>query len=150
MTGRTTPLECERVGRRRAVRAARLAVRLAVDELFELLARLEVRDLLRRDVDLVARLRVAALPRLTLAQPEAAEAAQLDLLTPMQRIDDALEDRVDDDLGVLLRQVGDTGDLLHELRLGHAAARRCRKGHGGQFLLRKWSPSVADPSPALS
>jgi hypothetical protein len=39
-------------------------------------------------------------------RPEAAEPAQLDLLAAMQRVDDALEHRVDDDLGMLLRQVG--------------------------------------------
>jgi hypothetical protein len=41
----------------------------------------------------------------------------------MQRVDDALEYRVDDDFRMLLREVGNPGDLLHELRLGHAAAR---------------------------
>src|SRR5687768_7735600 len=67
--------------------------RLAVDELLQLLARLEVRHLLRRHVDLVARLGVPALPRLALPQAEAAEPAQLDLLPSMQRVDDALEHR---------------------------------------------------------
>ena len=56
-----------------------------------------------------------------LPQAEAAEPAQLDLLAPVQRVDDALEHRVDDDLGVLLGQVGDPRDFLDELRLRHAA-----------------------------
>src|SRR4051794_36881445 len=67
---------------------------LAVDQIFQFLARLEVRDLLRRHVHLVARLRIAALARLALAQAEAAESTQLDLLATMQRIDDALEHRI--------------------------------------------------------
>ena len=41
----------------------------------------------------------------------------------VQRVDDALEHRVDDDFRVLLREVGDARHFLHELRLGHAAAR---------------------------
>src|SRR5437016_3705876 len=71
-----------------------------VDELLELFAGLEVRNLLRRDVHLVAGLRVASLAGFALAEAEAAEPAQLDLLAAMQRVDDALEHRVDDDLGV--------------------------------------------------
>src|SRR5688572_6342980 len=96
-------------------------LRLAVDEILQLLARLEVRHLLRRHIDLVAGLRVAALPRLALPQAETAEPSQLDLLAAVQRVDDALEDGIDDDLGVLLREVRDARDLLDELRLGHAA-----------------------------
>src|SRR4051794_14236949 len=74
--------------------------RFAVDQLLELLARLEVRHLLRRNVHLVAGLGIAPLPRFTPPEPETAEPPQLDLLAAMQRVDDALEDRVDDDLGV--------------------------------------------------
>src|SRR4051812_30352729 len=93
-----------------------------VDELFQLLARLEVRNLLRRDVDFVAGSRIATLARLPLAQPEAAESAQLDFLAAVQRVDDAFEDGVDNDFGVLLRQVGHPRNFLDEFRLGHAAA----------------------------
>jgi hypothetical protein len=39
----------------------------------------------------------------------------------MQRVDDALEYRVDDDFGVFLGEVGDARDFLDELRLRHAA-----------------------------
>src|SRR5262249_23168971 len=101
---------------------------LAVDQLLELLAWLEVRDLLRRHVHLVAGLGVAPLARLATPQPEAAEPAQLDLLAAMQRVDDALEDRVDDDLGVLLGEVRNPGTLFDELRFRHAASI-----HGGSF-----------------
>src|SRR5205823_4124266 len=94
----------------------------AINELLELLARLEVRHLLRRHVDLVARLRVPALARFPFAQAEAAKAPQLDFLAAVQRVDDALEHRVDDDLGVFLGQIGHARDFLDEFRLGHAAA----------------------------
>src|SRR5690349_23125435 len=95
---------------------------LPVDQILQFLARLEVGHLLRRHVHLVAGLRITALARLALPQPEAAEAAQLDLLASVQRFDDALEYGVDNDFGMLLRQIGDPGHFLHELRLGHAAA----------------------------
>src|SRR5439155_12319261 len=101
--------------------AARRWAGLSIDEVLQLFARLEVGHFLRRHIDLVSRLRVAALAGLALAQPEAAEPSQLDLLTAMQRLDDAAEDRVDDDFGVLLRQIRNPRHFLDELRLGHAA-----------------------------
>src|SRR5690606_33903664 len=94
------------LGRLRFVRRRRVVLLLAIDQILQLLARLEVRHPLGRHVHLVARLRVASLARLTLAQPEAAESAKLDLLAAVEGIDDALEHRVDDDLGVLLGQIG--------------------------------------------
>ena len=63
-----------------------------------------------------------------LRKPEAAEPAQLDLLAAMQRVDDALEYRVDDDFRVFLGEIGDPRDFLDELRFGHAAARRIHSG----------------------
>src|SRR6185436_7485293 len=95
------------------------SVGLAVDELLQLLARLEVRHLLRRHVHLVAGLRIATLPRLAFPEAEATEATQLDLLATVQGVDDALEHRVDDEFGVLLREVRYARDLLDELRLRH-------------------------------
>ena len=110
------------IGRARRRRgAAQPRLRLAVDQFLQFLARLEVRHLLRRNVHLVARLRVAPLARLAPPQPEAAEPAQLDLLAAVQRVDDALEDGVDDDLRVLLREVRNPRDFLDELRFRHAA-----------------------------
>src|SRR5687767_9090502 len=103
-------LNGDRSWRRRSVSRGR-RFGLAVDELLQLLARLEVRDFLRRYIDFVPRLRVPSLSRLALAKPEASEASQLDLLATVQRVDDALEHRIDDDFGVLLRQIGDSRDL---------------------------------------
>src|SRR5436309_7281711 len=85
-------------GRRRLV--------VVVDQLLELLARLEVGDLLGGYVHARTGLRVAALPRPALSDAEAAEPAQLDLLVPVKSLDHRLEDRIDDHLGVLLRQLG--------------------------------------------
>src|SRR5262249_34720389 len=45
-------------------------------------------------------------------------AAQLDLLAGAERRDDAVEDGVDDHLGLLLRELGGARDLLDEVRLG--------------------------------
>src|SRR5262249_37423713 len=87
----TNALHSQRVRRQRGATPLRRRGRrrLLVDQLLELLARLEVRNLLRRHVHFVAGLRVTPLPRLAFAQAEAAESAQLDLLAAMQRIDDA-------------------------------------------------------------
>ena len=62
--------------------------------------------------------------RLAPAKAETAEPPQLDLLAAMERGDDAAKDRVDDHLGVLLGEIRDTRDFLHELGLRHAPAER--------------------------
>src|SRR5581483_4485324 len=77
---------------------------------------------LRRNIDLVAGLRVAALARFALTQTEAPEPAQLDFFAAMQRVDDALEYRIDDDLGVLFGQIRNARHFFDELGLRHAAA----------------------------
>src|SRR5678815_5695904 len=64
----------------------------AIDQFLQLFTGLEVGNLLRRNVHLVPRLRIAPLERFAPAQPQAPEATQLDLLPPVQGIDDALED----------------------------------------------------------
>src|SRR6185436_15324018 len=86
-------------------RAVGRLTRVLVDQVLEFLARLEIRDALRRHVHLVAGLRVAALAGLALTEAEAAESAEFDLLATLQGIDDALKDRVDNDLRVFLREV---------------------------------------------
>src|SRR6266487_4876142 len=85
--------------RRRARRRRGRRARFLVDQFLQFLARLEVRHLLRRHVHLVAGLRIAALPRLAFPEPEAAEPPQLDLLATVQRLDDAAEHRIDDEIG---------------------------------------------------
>ena len=92
-----------------------------VDQLLELPAGLEVSDALGRHVDAVAGLRVAARAREAAPGAEAAEAAELDPLAPVQRIDDAAKHGVDDNSPMLLREVGDVGQFLHECRLRQSA-----------------------------
>src|SRR5262249_54238269 len=92
-----------------------------VQQLLQLAARLEVGDALGRHRDRLSGLRVPALARVPLADAEAAEAAELDLLAPLERVHDALEEDVDDGLRVLAREVRDARDLVDQLRLGHRA-----------------------------
>ena len=61
--------------------------------------------------------------RLAAPEPETAEAAEFDLLPLVQRLRDAAEDGVDDDLGALLREVGGVGHLLDERHLRQGAVR---------------------------
>src|SRR5262245_10728135 len=105
-----------------------------VDQFLQLLARLEVGHLLRRHIHFVARLRVAALARLALAETETAEPAQLDLLAAVQGLDDAPEYRVDDDFRVFLGEIRHARHFLDEFRLGHAAARSIQRW----LLVRVW------------
>jgi hypothetical protein len=90
-----------------------------VDQVFQFLAGLEVGDALRRHVHLVAGFRIPSLAGLTAPEPEAAKPPKLDLVAAMERVHDGLEHGVDDDLGVLLRQVGDPGDFLDEFGFCH-------------------------------
>src|SRR6184192_2804519 len=74
---------------------------ILVDQLFQFLPRLEVGNLFRRDFDFLSGFRIAAGARFAAAQTEAAEAAQLDLLSGAQRLDDRVEHDVDDRLRLL-------------------------------------------------
>ena len=58
-------------------------------------------------------------------ETETAEAAQFDLLPVAERLGDAAEQGVEDDLGALLRQAGGVGHLLDERCLRQTAF-----GHG--------------------
>src|SRR3954470_14963946 len=64
-------------------RRRRRRLGLPIDQLFEFLARLEIRHLLRRHIDFVAGLRVAPLARLTTSQTKASKSAQFNLLSAM-------------------------------------------------------------------
>src|SRR5262245_43645913 len=76
-----------------------------VDELAQALADLEERDPLLGDVDGAAGLGVAAFAGIAMTDTEAAEAPQLDLVPFGESVGDVVEDRVDDRLRLLLRQV---------------------------------------------
>src|SRR5256885_1565686 len=67
-----------------------------IDQILQFLAGLKERNLLRRHVDLGSGLGVTADARLAFPRAETAEAADLNLVAGAQRMNDAVEDRVDD------------------------------------------------------
>ena len=89
---------------RRATRttAAVLLTPAPVDHRFQLDAGLEVRDALRRPAHPVAGPRVASQVWPAAPEAEAAEAAQLSVLAPAQRLHDAAEHGFDDDCARVL------------------------------------------------
>jgi len=71
-----------------------------VDDVLQLLAGLEERDLLRRHFDAVAGLGIAADASFALTRAEAAESAYLDFVAGAQRTNNTVENGFDDDLRV--------------------------------------------------
>src|SRR6266511_2139719 len=102
---------------RRACRPCRSAS--SVHELPQPLPDLEERHLLAGDAHARPGLRVPADAGAPLANLEAAEAADLDLVAPPEGVRDGLEDRVHDGLAVLLRQIGRLGELVDQIRPRH-------------------------------
>src|SRR2546428_2696646 len=82
----------------------RLVGASAGDELSQSLAHFEERHPLLRNVHARAGLRIPPLPRIPVTDPEAPEAPKLDLVALRQGVGDAVEDRVDDRLRLLLGQ----------------------------------------------
>src|ERR1700741_3072699 len=96
------------------------AAAAVVHALTQVLAGLEVRDVLARERDRLPGLGVASLARWPEVQREAAEATNLDALTLRERIAHDLENLLERELDVLRRQMlllG--GDDLDEFRLRH-------------------------------
>src|SRR5829696_8163311 len=75
------------------------SVKKLLDRLFEGLARAEGRNLLRRDLHLLAGLRVPALPCLALLDGELAEARDLDLLASLECLGHNLLEGLEEPLG---------------------------------------------------
>src|ERR1043166_3079459 len=92
---------------------------IVIDQVFQFLARLEIRDALGGNFYAGSRLRIASHARLPLAGAEAAETADLDFIPATQSADDAVEDRLDNYLGILARHLHNSGDFLDQFRLGH-------------------------------
>src|SRR5204862_5076832 len=117
-----------------------------VHPLAQILAGLEVRDVLARERHRLAGLGVASLAWRPEMQREAAEAADLDALPLRQRIAHDLQNLLQRELHILRRQVlllG--GDHLDELRLGHALnalRNRCAPSADP----RGWCPKAPLPS----
>src|SRR5438874_1852478 len=91
----------------------------SVHELAQALADLEERNALLRNVHAGAGLGIPALARVAMTDPEAAESPQLHLVALRERIGDVVEDRVDDGLRLLLREIGELGDLVDQIRFRH-------------------------------
>src|SRR5262249_29581907 len=92
----------------------------AVQDVLENLARLEGEHTPGADGDLLARLWIAANPRVLVAHNEVPEAGNLDLLAALQRFLDGIEHRLDYLGGLLLRKAADLlVDVLDNVRLGH-------------------------------
>src|SRR5688500_18395313 len=102
---REAPLRSGPGGIRRRFGDGFLGSGLTVQQRLQFLAHLEVRDLLGRNVDLLAGLRVAAHPRGAIPEAEASKAPDLDLLAVLEGVHDALERRFHDDPGLDLRDV---------------------------------------------
>src|ERR1700736_2226265 len=98
------------------------SIRALVHALAQVLAGLEVRDVLARERHRLAGLGVASLARRAGMEGEAAEAADLDALSLGERIAHDLQNLLQRELNILRRQMlllG--GDDLDEFGLGHAA-----------------------------
>src|SRR5260370_15291691 len=86
----------------------------------EFLARAEKRDLLGVNLDQLTGFGIAALPRATLLDREAAEAANLDPLAAHQRIRHRVQHRVDDRLALAMRETPPTRQqFFDDFPLGH-------------------------------
>src|SRR5437899_5154663 len=86
-----------------------------VDEFAEALAHLEERYALLGHFHSAAGLRVTSFARVAVADPKAAEATKLDFVALGEGVGDVVEDRVDDGLGLFLRQIREFGDLVDQL-----------------------------------
>src|SRR5918995_4214206 len=104
--------------------------RLALDRLFEGVARAEGGNLLGRDLHLLAGLGIPAFPGLTLLDRELPEACDLDLLASPERFGHYLLEGLEVLLGLALGRTGLLGDPLDEFLLLH----------GRSFL---WSSSAS-------
>src|SRR4029453_12947154 len=112
-----------------------------VDELAQALADLEERNTLLGNIDRAAGLGVAALAGVAMTDAEAAEPPQLDLVPLGESVSNVVEDRVDDSLGLLLRQVRQLRDFVDQLGFRH---RRPTFG----FSPVEWRPAPNPHSPA--
>src|SRR5579883_1422217 len=96
-----------------------------VDDVFQFLAGLEIRNLLGRDFHASARLGISPDARLTLTSAETAESTDLDFVSRAQGTDDAVEDSLHDDLGLLPGHLHDAGDFFNQVGLRHRISPKC-------------------------
>src|SRR5437762_13505748 len=93
-----------------------------VDQILEFLAWLEIGDPLGGHFDLFACFWIAADACIALPNAEASKAANLKFVAGLERLDDALEQRIDNDLRILPREFRNLGYFLNQVCFGHLLA----------------------------
>lgn len=83
-----------------------------IDQVPQLLRRLEEWNFLRRNLNLRTRLRIPPHPGISLTSPETPKPANLDLIPGLQSPDHRIEEEIDDDLAVAAREVPKCGHLV--------------------------------------
>src|SRR6266853_4422579 len=105
---------------------ARGGWRTAIDVILQLLTGLEERDALGRHFYLSPSFRIASRAAAALARAKAAEAANLDAVSALQRANDAFENSFDNGLGFFASKFCDADNLFHEVILSHGGiVHRC-------------------------
>src|SRR5580693_5569715 len=89
----------------------------AVHKILEFFAGLEEGNFLWRYFDFFTRFGIAAHAAAALARAEAAEAADFDFVAILQGLDDAVEDRLDDSLGLFAGELRNAQNLFDEVGL---------------------------------
>lgn len=74
--------------------------RAIIDQLFQFLARFEIRDTLGRNIDWISGFGVPAATRVALPNPKGTKSAQFNLLSTVQGLDDVFKDLFDDNFRV--------------------------------------------------
>src|SRR5215831_8280468 len=113
-----------------------------VDEVLQLFAGLEERNLLGGHFDLFAGLGIAPYASTPSARAEAAEAADFDFVALLQRHDDAVEDGLDDGFGFLARKLGNAQNLFDKVSLGQRRLLGHRV-HASSQITRTAAPVIA-------
>src|SRR5918993_5025312 len=129
--GKGSPCQCApgKVVASSSPRSRKYPVRRLLDCLFEGVARAEGRDLLGRDLHLLAGLGVSALSCLALLDGELPEAGDLDLLAGLERLGHHNLESLEVLLGLALGHPSLLGDPLDEFLLLH----------GRSFLWSSWA-----------
>src|SRR5688572_15291620 len=97
----------------------RCAGAVAVDNVLEFLAGFEIRHAFRRYFHLLPSFGIATDPGVPLPHSEAAEATDLEFISGPERLNDALEQCIDNDFGILASQLCNLGYFFNEICLGH-------------------------------
>ena len=112
-----------------------------VYEIAQFFAGLKERDALRRHIDTRARFGITPDTRLSLTRAEAAESADLDFVTFVKAVDDAVEDGFHDGFGILAGHLDNFRHFFDELSLGHILSLFICTG----FLLNPFSLATCLP-----